>query len=417
MKKVIYIMPIIFLLTFCHKETENIIGYDWLPYNSDIHTVKIYPDEGWQDAYFDCYVNCGFDERLIVGAWNGYRFRSLIYFDTDLLGIEHNAHITSAKIRLTFERETDVINDNIYNEGELVVVVSRVYQEWLEGEVTWDYRNHHDRWDGGRFGPPVSSMVVGDAPEDYEYVYVDITPMAIDWLTSPSTNFGAILYARYEDAESKIKEFYSLNEYEEDLIPRLIVNYEEGGMKYEASCPPMMDATIVKYDGELGENTSTGSDEHIYIGGFDGYSRRALFHFDVSEEKTGIPANATIVKAGLFLYFFPSSRGDVGHMSVFKLDSAFNEGDTVSKMRALSFNPEEDWGEFEIESESAGYKEVIINELMQKWVYGSEENLGLLIRGNYDVEDSKDILRFGTRENQNPDTRPYLEIRYAIPPD
>ncbi|MGQ9707225.1 MAG: DNRLRE domain-containing protein [bacterium] len=417
MRNFIYIITIMFLFSFCHKETEDLIGYDFLPYDSNIYTIKVYPDENWSDNFFDCYVNTGQDTRLLIGSWGGYRFRSLLYFDTSLLNLKSNAHITSAKIRLCYQKKESELNDNVYNNGTLTILASKVYQEWFENEVTWDWRNHNDKWDGGRFGPSVGSAVVGEAKNDYAYIYIDITPVAIDWLISPRTNFGIIFYAKNENSAETIKEFYSLNKFTEEFIPLLIVNYEYKNEKFEVSCPPMRDATIVKNTEEVGEETITGHDELVYIGGFDGYSRRSLFHFDLSEDKTGLPKNATIVRASLNLYFLPYSKGDLGHMIVFMLKEGFDEDTKVRDLRCLDFDRDEKYGELEIESSSAGYKEVIINKLIQRWIYGTDTNFGLIIRGDYDTKDSHDILRFASKDNANSDMRPYIEIKYTIPPE
>jgi len=417
MRKFIYIALLLLLLSFCHKETKDLIGYELLPYDSPIYTVKVYPDEGWSDAFFDCYVNTGQDTRLIVGAWAGYRFRSLLYFDTSLLNLKSDAHITSANVRLCYQKKMNEVNDNVYNNGSITLLASKVYQDWLENEVTWDQRNHNDRWDGGRFGPSVGSAAIGDPPDDYEYVYIDITPVAIDWLMSPRTNFGVIIYAKDEDNAETIKEFYSLNKFTEELVPRLIVSYEYNNEKFEVSCPPMRDVTLVKNLDEVGEENTTGQDEFVYVGGFDGYSKRAVFHFNLSEDKTGIPKNATIVKALLNLYFLPYSKGDVGHMGIFMLKNNFDENTKVKDMRGLSFDKDDRLSTFEIEGESSGYKEVIVNKLIQRWIYGTDTNFGLIIRGNYDTKDIYNILRFASKDNSNEDMRPYLEIKYTLPPE
>jgi hypothetical protein len=417
MRKFIYILPFLLIFSFCHKETKDLTGYDLLPYNSDIYTVKVYPDEGWSDAFFDCYVNTGQDTRLLIGGWGGCKFRSLLYFDTSLLNLKSDAHITSAQIRLCYQRKVGDINDNVYNNGSLTLLASKVYQTWLENEVTWDWRNHNDRWDGGRFGPSVGSAVVGDPPSNYEYVYVDITPVAIDWLMSPNTNFGVILYSKDEENAETIKEFYSLNQFTEELVPRLIVDYEYNNEKFEVTCPPMRDATLVKNTDEIGEDNTTGHDEFVYVGGFDGYSKRAVFHFNLSEEKTGIPKNATIVKALLNLYLLPYSRGDMGHMGIFLLKGGFDEDTKVRDMRGLSFDKDDRLSTFELTGESAGYKQVIVNQLVQRWIYGSDKNYGLIIRGNYDTKDTYNILRFASKDNTDENIKPYLEIKYTLPPD
>lgn len=410
---VIFIVLIALVVVMsCTEESEFLKGYDLLSYDSPIYTATLEPTEEWVDTYFSCYVNTGFDTRLLVGEWEGYKFRTLLQFDPSWLDIDPDVHITNAVLRLHHGTVQDAYNDNLYNEGELNVYVAPLYQSWNELDATWYHPDHEHTWEGGEYGEPVGSFYLDELPDGLEPIDIDITNMVINWISDPHSNFGCILYA--EEGSNSIKEFPA-TETISKYMPYIVITYEEDNEKVEEIVKPRDDVTIVYSDDEFSDDYVPGNEEQVLVGGWNGFAYRTCYKFDLSQDVTGIPPYATVVQADLQLYFTPSSKNDTAKLEVHRMGENVTEDKTAGDLRKLDFYFEHDWEIVEVESQSAGYIHFYINQLVQGWVSGIFPNQGLLIQESYEDEEN-DILRFISLQNSDLDKKPRLVIKYTLPP-
>jgi len=399
----------------CAGDDDSPVGYDWLDWNSDVYTVILYPTDAWQDTYFDCYVNTGRDVRLLVGRFDHYLFRSLIMFRPQDLDFGADSDITGARIRLAMEKEVGVLNDAVYNQGGLEIEVAPLYVSWGEGDATWYHADHYTEWDGGIFGAVEGIAYAQDAEEDITYVDIEITDLCRDWVADPNNNFGVIIKARDEN-QQVVKEFYSLDILTREGMPKLTIEYQENGEKKSVTIPPAIDCFIATSDEHLSDSDVCGYEDIIKVGGFNGYSFRSPMFFDVSEEATGIPNDATVVLAELKLYYHPNSKGEEAVIRAYKMLEFFDESMNRGTLAPLDFDPEESYGSMQIEGAPAGYQSIYINQLVQDWISGTAPNYGLLLAGDEEDEDKSFALKFSSLNEPDSSFQPYLIVKFTLAP-
>jgi hypothetical protein len=416
MRRLFYLsLVLLFIVLSCSQESEFPVGYDKLDYNSPIYSVTLEPSDVWVDTYFSCYDNNGMSQRLLVGAWEGYKFRTLIRFNLDWLEYDPDKNITNAILRLHYGKREGEFNDNIYNEGDMTVYVAPVYKAWNELDASWYHPKHDDSWNGGTFGEPVGSFYLGEPTENMESIDIDITEMVVDWISDPNSNNGCILYAKDEGAINSIKELPATETISKEM-PYIVITYDENNEKVEEIIKPWDDVTITYSDNEMSDDYLPGSEDELLIGGWNGFAYRACYKFDMSESVTGIPPEATVVLADLQLYFLPSSKSDYAEFEVHRVGKDLSEDYTAGQLRQLPFYYEHDWERQTIESQPAGYVNFYINQLVQGWISGVFPNYGLLIQ-EIDETSENGFLRFVTQQNPDESKSPKLVIHYTLPPE
>ena len=417
MRRVVILAWVAFalLLASCSSNDDSPIGFDWVGWDSPVYTVILYPDASWQDTYFDCYVNTGRSLRLLVGRFDHYLYRSLIMFRPQDLEFGSANDITCAKISFAMEREVGLLNDAVYNQGSLEIEVAPLYVDWLEDAASWYHADHYTPWDGGIFGPPQGIALAGEATEEITYVDIEITDMCRDWVADPNSNHGVIVMAR-DESQEVVKEFYSLDILTREGVPKLIIEYQEDGEKKKVSIPPAIDCFITTSDERFFDDDVPGYNEEIMVGGFNGYSYRAMMYFDLSQEITFIPRDATIVLAELKLYYKPGSKADESLIRAYVLDQPFDESMNRGTLASLQFNTSTSYGEMDIEGAPEGFLGIFINQMVQGWISGSLNNYGLLLMADGEYLDSTCHIEFSSTDNSNPSYWPYLLVKFTLPP-
>jgi hypothetical protein len=249
-------------------------GYEETGFNQEVYTTYVYPESGIQDTWSPFYINTGLSRKICVGSWGGYNIRSLLRFELgDVPKQIPVRNITTCELRLYMQRQYGFSNDNLYNQGELTIEAHRMYHGWMGHKATWFTPNGEDAWEGGNFGPAVGSVVVGDADERGNWISIDITPLVLDWIASPSNNRGLMLTAHDEQTSQAIKEFASLNTWDKTRVPRIVINYTSGDLnlhKNRLEVGIEKDTTIGFYAGDPQWNYKPGHDSFLCVGAFDG---------------------------------------------------------------------------------------------------------------------------------------------------
>ena len=184
----------------------------------------------WRD-YNDSTGDTDYSEsdQLVIQTRSGINriYRGLLYFD--ISGIDTGTEIESAYLNLYASWETEY-QTNDFN-------VSRLTQEWTEGEATWSGGTTTTTWYGGDWAAEDTSTVridsiSGDSNYTYpyhnEWIEWDITGIVKDWIESGETNYGLILYqediVNYSNNQAII--FHSSEYADEAFRPNLVINAE-----------------------------------------------------------------------------------------------------------------------------------------------------------------------------------------------
>ena len=183
-------------------------------------------------------------------------------------------------------------------------------------------------------------------------------------------------------------------------------------------------------EGEL----SNGIGEYIFTGVTqNGDKRRALLMFDVLE---AIPDVSVVDSA--FLFLIPSKVKTQGTtVSILKLTSDWGEGTSDAEgaegKGAPATEGDATWtkttfdgspwikpgGDYEIEASAsitvnlgtdAVFGSATVTEDVNAWLNDPSQNFGWIVIGM--ENSSSTAIRFGSRENINPDQRPYLKLYY-----
>jgi hypothetical protein len=383
-----------------------------------IHKAVFYPaDLGWEDTYYDVFVPTGRHYRLAVGSWRGFRSRSLLRFELgDIPKEVPISKIKSVTLRLPYLRVSGSLNDDIYADGDVALEVRRLYRDFDEDRATWWRASRKENWseEGGDFGPVAACAVIGKPTFQREFVDVDVTDMALDWLANPYRNYGLVLKAADEDAGPGFKEFYSTNEYSKVNTVRLVITYKDEGEKTYNVVSPEKDCFITEYDGEFRGDSVHGYDGYLDFGSFNGYGRRALMYFNFSPGVSRIPSTASIARAKLRLYYLPAGKDERVYVAVYRLTGPFGEGARQDELELTKFHDNAAYIDREFKAEPPGYIDLYINPLVQEWISGTHPNYGLMIKAP-DESQAQAFPRFGSRDNADPARRPYLEIEYTLP--
>jgi len=405
----------------CGNPTANPVGFDGP--ERPLHRKVVYPaDTDWRDSYYDIFVPTGRHYRLAVGSWGeeGNRFRSrvLLHYDLgDIPKLIPVAKITAVYLELSYFRVSGYLNDDVYSYGDVMLEARPLRRRFDEDRATWWQATRKENWttEGGDLGPVVATAVVGDPSYQRRYVRMDITGLALDWISNPHRNYGLALKAAAEDNAPGIKEFYSTNEAVGGNAPRLeIVYIDDDGEKAYRIVAASKDCFITDYDGAFRGGERHGRDEYLSFGSFNGYGRRVVLYFDLSPAATGIPADASIARARLRLFYDPAGRDERVYVAVYRLLAAFDEDAAQATLSLQRYHDNVAYVDREFKKEPPGYVDIYINPLVQEWVSGKYPNYGLMIKAP-DESAAQAFPRFGAQDNGEADRRPYLEIEYTRP--
>jgi len=407
-------------LLACGAPTGDPVGFRGP--DRPVKKVILRPGEvAWRDTFYDAFVPTGRHYRLAVGGYGapGTRFRSRALLRFELGDVPKEiggAKITAAYLILPYLRVSGRLNDE-YAQEEATLQVHALRRDFDEDRATWRQAQRKENWTtpGGDFGPVVASAVVGKPSYQREFLQFDLTDLVIEWLSNPYRNYGLLLKTAEEDTVGSIKEFFSTNEVYKGNAIRLRITYEgeEGEKAYYAEIPEK-DCFITDYEGIVEGTSVHGYDEWVDFGSFNGYGRRALFYFDLSPERTGIPETASIARARLRLFYRPAGRNERVNVAVFRLTAPFEEGMTQDTLELQKFHDNIAYVDREFKTESPGYVDLHLNPLVQEWISGKYPNYGLMIKAP-DESEAQVFPVFGSQNNVLADRQPYLEIEYTVP--
>ncbi|MFZ1752489.1 MAG: SdrD B-like domain-containing protein [Caldilineaceae bacterium] len=154
--------------------------------------------------------NKGSDSSLIVKTESGKLQRALLQFD--LSSIPSTALVSSATLSLYVYDVKD---------GDATIHAHQVTRSWSESSVTWDYPWSND---GGDFGPSVDSEAFVKDDEG-NWASWDITSLAMDWKSTPATNYGVLLESPVTNPKNETKFYSSDYTSNTSLRPKLQVCY------------------------------------------------------------------------------------------------------------------------------------------------------------------------------------------------
>jgi hypothetical protein len=387
--------------------------------------VTLYPpDVDWRDTYYDVFVPTGRHYRLAVGSYgaSGERFRSRMLLRFELGDVPKRVPVSKIEavlLKLPYLRVSGTLNDDIYADPNVTLEARPLHRDFDEDRATWWRATRKENWtvEGGDFGPTVATAVVGKPSYQREFVTLDITQLGMEWFSNPFRNYGVMLKGRDEELGPGIKEFYSTNTYSKVDPPRLEITYlnDDDEKTYEVILPEK-DCFITDYEGEFGGEEVHGYDEYLDFGSFNGYGRRVLIYFDLTPAISTIPADASIARAKLRLYYVPASRDERVYVALYRLTEAFREGAKQDELEFQKYHNNVAYIDREFKIGAPGYVDLYINPMVQEWVSGSHLNFGLMVKAP-DEGKAQAFPRFGSRDNGQTDRRPYLEIEYTVPAD
>lgn len=421
-KNVRFLLPVAaFLFCTCGNPTSNPVG----PVGPErpLHRKVLRPGEiTWFDSCYDAFVPTGRHYRVAVGCWgavgNRFRSRALLRYDLGDLPKQIPVNkITSAYLEFTYLRESGYLNDDIYSYGTVTIEARPLRRSFDEDRATWWQAKRKENWTtpGGDYGPVAAKAVFGDPSYQRQYIRMDITGLVRDWFANPHKNYGVILKAEEEENAPGIKEFYSTNRKPAGKAPRLEINYiDDDGEKAYRIVAASEDCFITDYDGAFRGNERHGRDEFLDFGSFNGYGRRVVLYFDLSPDTSGIPADASIARARLRLYYDPAGRDERVYVAVYRLLAPFDEEAKQNELEEQRYHDNYAYVDREFKKEPPGYVDIYINPLVQEWVAGKHPNYGLMIKAP-DESAAQAFPRFGARDNASPDRKPYLEVEYTLP--
>jgi len=158
------------------------------------------------------------------------------------------------------------------------------------------------------------------------------------------------------------------------------------------------------------KNENYGSNEHLFIGRFDGDTERALLQFDVND----IPVNSVIMSADLQLYqYITWGSLDSFAIGAHRITSSW-QLDAVTWNTNTTFNSSP-VNTIEVFPTAGTWLSWDIGNLLQKWVNKSTNNYGVLLKKTNEGSGGTDISCWTSRYTDNPNLRPKLEISYYVP--
>lgn len=375
----VFLAGIIICFAACDERKASPVGGTVID-REDPGQFNEVPAKAVRDSVYGTDVSLLASPYLLVGDWNGYETKSLLYFKN----LPDSVRITSSELRLV---TSDVIDTGAVSE-HLSIVISAL--DWTGESVSFD-----DIPEGIRIGTVVVDRTDGDTvrfnfPVDTVQAWVDRTD-------------SIALLLGYETEAGFIKRFYSNNA--EAAAPQLRLTWsvvdtnDTTDTDSTVAITPYADIYAVR------RTTNWPFDDkpdQLMVG--SGIAYRSLLHFDIGNT---IPPEATVIRAPLTLYIDD--------------DYIFFDGMSI----AVHVLTDRSWADPQFSGTQINWTNVAadddfvvleIRTAVQSWVNGTAVNHGLLIRSLYEHYGITSFV-FHSLDSDNPALRPKLEVWYATPPD
>ena len=290
--------------------------------------------------------------------------------------------------------------------------LSKITSPWGEMLVTWVTR------------PGITTdhevILPASTSSSQNYLNIDITAMAQDFVNDPQMNYGMMLQET-DSIPYRSLIFASSDHSDPSLHPKLEITY----LPNISECIHYQFSNCEGIDAIIGNATAPGYDTSNFgdHAEFDAMAwtyggapthLRSLIYWDVSE----IPANAIVHNATLKLYWNPNS-GNPGHSS----QSGPNDGrlEFITSPwgeHSVTWNtqPSTDTSKYVLLPPSSNTQQdysVNLTSITQEWVQNPSANNGLLFR--LLNESHFRSLIFASSDFPDPAKHPRLDICYSIP--
>jgi len=174
---------------------------------------------------------------------------------------------------------------------------------------------------------------------------------------------------------------------------------------FEQNINPSADACV----NEGAPSSNYGTQTYILLEAYPGYRKRSYIKFDLSQFKT----SATVEQAKLYLYYYQYANSNpVGRqIDLFRVTSTWTE-------TGITWNAQPTF-DTTIQSYAnmpASYGWLIFNikDLVQKWINGTYQNYGLVLKDHNEGQSFNCTMYFYSREATS--NKPYLYIKGSQPP-
>lgn len=389
----LYLIGLLFIIAGCGNHKE-VVGPEVSNRFANWPDREVRRFEPNQDSYYPRVVNTGSGEKLLAGRWQGYSARTLLKFD--LSDIPANAVLKEAGVELyCFASDGSDPADLSLHE---------ITDSWEENKVVWDKINFQETRDLGM------QEVAGEGPVLWTK---GITGFLSQKMTdgSDSSNISLLIKSAQEDLNISIKEFYSkeksLGANDAETWPAMSIKYELAGGTEPTSVKllPTRDVFIIT---KSEPETSTGQEDSLVIGAFNGYSNRMAIQFSIFPgEEDGLPDKATINYAELRLYGYNISGEESAPLSisVYTITEKWTDG----QANPLGYNSSTKV-DGKLTSDTVSLN---ITSLVKDW-NRKGGNFGLLIKPVDEVGGAS-FKGVYSSEHSSPELRPVVVVTYTMP--
>jgi RHS repeat-associated protein len=165
-----------------------------------------------------------------------------------------------------------------------------------------------------------------------------------------------------------------------------------------------------------GASTSYCNGSSLYAGYSSSVIDRALLQFNV---QTSIPQDVTVLDADLASYLYASASGSAVSVDAMQLTQAWTTAATWNAYDGAhawtnaggTFASPAAWTDTSVGTGS-GYYHWYLAQLVQKWIYGTVANDGILLKATSEATTNK--LSFRSSEYSNSAYWPYLKVTYQL---
>ncbi|MBU1718110.1 MAG: DNRLRE domain-containing protein, partial [Bacteroidetes bacterium] len=342
-----------------------------------------------KDAMVSSYApdgNYGNNEAYSSYAWtSGGAVYQRGYMEFNLDTIPENAVIIDATLILS----------GIDHSGANISYLECVTAAWEEAVITW---NNQPATDTNH------RITLAQTTSSTENKDVDMKYFVQQWLSGNLDNYGIRIKLETEAVYRKMR--FASSDYTTDttLRPYLIVTYSLP-VAFTALSPDK-DALICDYYPTTNLGTYVGFAATVWTFSGTPAIYRSLMELDV----TGIPADATITRADLYLYGLahdPNTHSNASYMQT--VTSSWTES-TVTWNTAPSATST---GQLSIPGTSGSTENdtVDIKTFTQDWVDGTTDNYGMMMLLQNETPFAK--LYYGSSDNADSEKHPKVEIEYT----
>lgn len=381
MKKALFIALFLCLALSCVRKSspvgsdlfdrinENAVSFKML------HTVSA-------DTFFQTSVNMGNSAYLYIGRQQGVIAHTLIRFETK----PDSGVLDSTIAKLFASRSLGS------SSSPMTVRMIECRVPWDEYEIRWDT---WDKVQNGFLGDEIGRFTL--YPESDTILFSLPNDRVVEWSESEEFNYGLLLTS--DDADF-IMELFSKNAPTDDTTQTVSSPYSTSYVTRNGET--LESSRLVPQDAVLVSRKVDPTDERMWI--HNGLGLRAFIKIEVE----GIPENATVNKALLILrsdttLSFPDN--EPFNLLIYPVTSETWE------LPAIPFDPSGVQTGL-MEGDSAA---VDITFFLQNWIFGSEENHGLIISGNLETTNLASRAFYTTTAGDSL-LRPHIRLYYTLPP-